>query len=89
MCALRTRINNFDLGTSAQTLLSLFYTFLRIFCFTIQGLEELITIRTKSCAVYAQVRKHIVHKQYPLLVRNGESDKQKKLPVFELQLVHA
>lgn len=33
--------------------------------------------------------KHIVHKQYPLLVRNGESDKQKKLSMFELQLVHA
>lgn len=33
--------------------------------------------------------KHIENKQYPLLVKNGESDKQKKLSVFELQLVHA
>lgn len=33
--------------------------------------------------------KHIVHKQYPLQVRDGESDKEKKLSVFELQLVHA
>lgn len=34
--------------------------------------------------------KHFVHEQYALLVRNGESAKQKKkLSVFELQLVCA